>query len=202
MSTDYVFDGNKPGPYIETDPVNPRSIYGATKQQGECAVRSANNRHIILRTAWVFSPFGSNFLKTMLNLAKTRDELRVVGDQYGSPTSAFVLADAIGKVLHQWTDDPSHGSGETFHVACNGRASWCEFAAQILDESRSAGGPGADVQAIATSDWPTKAKRPQNSVLDCTKFESCFNVRLPDWQSATAAVVRRLVTEQDKRPRR
>ena len=198
LSTDYVFDGEKAEPYCETDPVNPNSVYGSSKLNREIAVRAANPMHVIVQTAWLYSPFGKNFVETMLELAAARDELRVVDDQIGSPSSALDLADAILKILDTWRQNPDLGLGKTFHLAGSGKATWCEFAKTIMEESRVAGGPHATVHGIASSEWPTKAARPKNSVLVCARFEACFGMRLPDWQSSTKTVLRRILG--DHRP--
>ena len=190
LSTDYVFDGSAPGAYVETDATAPRSVYGASKLAGEQAVAAANPRHLILRTAWVYSPFGKNFVKTMLRLAADRDEIAVVADQWGNPTSALDIADAIlhaAARLHEGA-----GTSGIYHLAGTGEANWSGFARHILDTSRVLGGPWARVRDIATMDYPTKARRPANSRLSSAKFADVFGWNAPDWRQSTEAVVERL----------
>ena len=192
LSTDYVFDGEKPSAYIETDPVGPIGAYGRGKLAGERALAAATPNHAILRTAWVYGPFGGNFLRTMLRLAETRDSLGVVADQIGNPTSALDLADGILRVadnLLSWEDETLRG---TFHMTGSGEASWAEFAAEIFRLSAASGGPSAAVMPIPTADYPTPARRPKNSRLDCGRLAGLHGVRLPDWRPSTEAVIRRL----------
>ncbi|MBZ9744880.1 dTDP-4-dehydrorhamnose reductase [Mesorhizobium sp. CO1-1-7] len=192
LSTDYVFDGTKADAYIETDPTAPLGVYGASKLAGEQAVASANPRHLILRTAWVYSPFGKNFVKTMLRLAADRDEISVVSDQWGNPTSALDVADAI---LHAAT--MLHGDFAVFgtcHLAGTGETNWSGFARHILDTSLKFGGPWARVGDITTMDYPTKARRPANSRLSSAKFGASFGWTAPDWQKSAREVVHRLVS--------
>ena len=187
ISTDYVFDGAKPAPYLETDPTAPLGVYGRTKLAGEVAVASRAAHHIILRTAWVFSPFAGNFAKTMLRLAATRDELRVVDDQIGTPTYAPHLADAIiaiaSEIRHSRRDTFPWG---LYHASGRGETSWCGLARAILEVSAAAGGPTAAVTAITTADYPTPARRPANSRLDCSKLEASFALALPHWRVGVA----------------
>lgn len=197
LSTDYVFDGALGRPYRETDPVGPVSAYGRSKLAGEQAVSAATPNHVILRTAWVYSPFGKNFVKTILRLAATRKELSIVADQHGSPTSALDIADGVLSVcrnlLDQPTDERLRGM---FHMAGSGYTTWACFAESILAESARQGGPQASIKAIGTADYPTPAKRPANSRLDCSKLFQTHGVKLPDWQSSVSACVARLVKEQ------
>ena len=193
VSTDYVFDGRASTPYREDSATGPINVYGRTKLAGEEAVRAGNERHVILRTAWVVSPFGSNFIKTMLRLAETRDELRVVGDQLGCPTDARDLADAILAIAGRWRDEPELGLGETYHVAGTGQCSWAELAGQVMAESAGAGGSSALVVPITTADYPTRAARPGYSVLDSKKIARTFNVTMPEWRAATGGLVQRLL---------
>ncbi len=183
ISTDYVFDGGAAGPYAEDAPTNPLGVYGRTKLQGEEMVRSNNPDHVVVRTAWVYSPFGSNFLKTMMRLAETKDEVPVVSDQVGSPTSAADLADALLMIVDNWR------AGETYHVAGSEFTSWCGFAEAIFAECRRIGLPSATVRPIGTDEWPTRAVRPRNSRLDCSKFEKDFGFRMPDWKEAVARTI-------------
>lgn len=189
ISTDYVFDGRATRPYVETDPANPLGVYGRTKLAGEEAVRAANPHHLILRTSWLYSPFGRNFVRTMLDLGRTRDELQVVADQQGNPTSALDIADAILFVARRWADRDHTGFGETYHLAGTGIASWCDLAVAVQAEA----GTGASVTPIATVDWPTPAPRPAFSALDCAKFARDFGHVMPEWRVSLAPVVARLV---------
>ncbi|MGG7519471.1 dTDP-4-dehydrorhamnose reductase [Allorhizobium undicola] len=192
ISTDYVFDGSKSEPYVESDPVQPLGVYGRSKLEGELAVASATANHAILRTAWVYSPFGKNFLKTMLTLAKSRDELNVVADQHGNPTSALDIADAVLRVAANLLARPDAGLRGTFHMTASGEASWAEFAIEIFRLSEQAGGPSCKVNPIPSSAYPTPARRPANSRLDCGKLAALHGVTLPPWRQSTATVVERL----------
>lgn len=178
-STDYVFDGTGTRPYREDDPTAPLSVYGASKLAGEEAIRSSGARHLILRTAWVYAAHGSNFLLTMLRLARERDELRVVGDQVGTPTSAALIAEATRSIL----SDPFGGSG-TWHLTAAGRTTWHDFAVAIIDAAAKRGllSRRPMVTAISTAEWPTAAARPAFSVLDCTRAMRDFRLRLPSWE--------------------
>lgn len=193
ISTDYVFDGSGERAWRETDSVGPLGAYGRTKLAGEEAVRAATPDHLILRTAWVYSPFGRNFVRTMLRLAETRDELTVVDDQHGNPTSAHDIADAILHVLEAWRSGARTGLGETYHLAGSGDTTWCGFARHVLAESGARGGPVATVWAITTAEFPTRARRPANSRLDCARFEQDFSYCAPDWRQSAAEVVARLL---------
>lgn len=193
ISTDYVFDGSGERAWRETDPVGPLGAYGRTKLAGEEAVRAATPDHLILRTAWVYSPFGRNFVKTMLRLAETRDGLAVVDDQHGNPTSALDIADAILHVLETWRSGARTGLGATYHLAGTGDTTWCGFARHVLAESGARSGPTATVRAITTAEFPTRAHRPANSRLDCTRFEKDFGYRAPDWRLSATNVVERLL---------
>jgi dTDP-4-dehydrorhamnose reductase len=194
LSTDYVFDGAKSSPYLEDDVAHPLGVYGASKLAGEEAVRTAAPDHVILRTAWVYSPFGSNFLMTMLRLAEDRPELRIVADQIGSPTSALDIADGIlaiaRNLLRKPEDTRLRGS---FHMVAAGQASWAGFAQEILRLSRNLGGPTATVRSISAADYPTAARRPANSCLSTARLALVHGVRLPDWRPSTALVVQRLL---------
>ncbi|WP_322418460.1 dTDP-4-dehydrorhamnose reductase [Mesorhizobium huakuii] len=192
LSTDYVFDGSAPGAYVETDVTAPLGVYGASKLAGEQAVAAAGPRHLILRTAWVYSPFGRNFVKTMLRLAADRDEISVVADQWGNPTCALDIADAILHAAAMLHGDKSFGAFGTYHLAGTGETNWSGFARHILDTSQALDGPWARVRDIATMDYPTKARRPANSRLSTAKFASVFGWTAPDWRQSTEAVVRRL----------
>jgi len=191
LSTDYVFDGAKTAPYVESDPTGPTGVYGRSKLAGEEAVLAAHPGAIVCRTAWVFSPFGHNFVKTMLRLAADRDEVRVVADQVGNPTSALDIAEAL-LGLSRAVRGGNKADG-IFHLAGAGQASWADFAEAIFAASEAAGGPSARVTRIGTADFPTPTARPANSRLNCDRLEREFGIRLPEWQPSTATVVRRLV---------
>lgn len=191
LSTDYVYPGDKPAPYVESDATGPLGVYGRSKLEGEQAVMAAHPAPVILRTSWVYSPFGANFVKTMLRVGKDRDVLRVVDDQLGNPTSAIDIADGIlriapGLVTGQHT-------GGTYHYCGEGSVSWCGFARQIFAESAKLGGPSPQVEAITTADYPTPARRPSNSRMETEAFARRFGFRLRPWQEATAETVARLV---------
>jgi dTDP-4-dehydrorhamnose reductase len=192
ISTDYVFDGQAAEPYDEGAPTNPVSIYGRSKLAGEEAVRAANPEHLILRTAWVYSPFGRNFVKTMVAAARDRDELKVVADQQGSPTSAPDLAGAILAIAAGW---PAAG-GRTYHLAGTGSASWFDLAEEAMNHCRRLGLPAAEVRAIRTADWPTKAVRPPFAVLDSSAIHRGLGIHLPDWRLSVAATVECLAAGQ------
>lgn len=193
LSTDYVFDGSKTSPYVEDDATGPTGIYGASKLAGEEAVLAEHEDSAVLRTAWVYSPFGNNFVKTMLRLAAGRDEISVVADQRGNPTSALDIADAVLAVAENLRRESDRALRGVFHMTASGNASWAEFAAAIFALSREAGGPTAAVKHIGTADYPTPAKRPANSQLDSTKLAHVHGVSLPDWRSSLKDVVTRLV---------
>ncbi|MET0271080.1 MAG: dTDP-4-dehydrorhamnose reductase [Sphingomonas sp.] len=193
VSTDYVFDGTLGRPYRESDPTGPTGVYGASKLAGEQAVLAAYPQNsAVLRVAWVYSPFGGNFVKTMLRLAETRDGVSVVADQVGNPTSALDIADGILKVATNMVSDSDPALRGTFHMTATGEASWADFAEGIFAASANAGGPSATVARIATADYPTPAKRPANSRLDCGLIARAHGVTLPDWRDALDIVIARL----------
>lgn len=196
LSTDYVFDGSKPSAYVEGDPVAPVSAYGRSKLAGERAVAQATDNHAILRTAWVHSPFGKNFLKTMLRLGKDRDSLNVVADQVGTPTSALDIADAVIAVARNMIGSADPALRGVFHLTNAGKASWADFAEEIFQASKAASGPFATVNRIPASEYPTPARRPANSQLDCTRLHQVHGVRLPDWAISTRSVVARVLDGQ------
>lgn len=190
LSTDYVFDGRNRDPYVETDETSPTGVYGRSKLAGEEMVRAANPKHCIVRTAWLYSPYGGNFVRTVVSAGAGGGTLSVVGDQYGSPTSALDLADGILRIASTWAGDrPALG---TFHLANRGMASWFDLAVatQLAATAHAMG--SAVVREIATSDWPTKAKRPSYSVLDSTKIETAIGWDMPDWRASLPRVVERL----------
>jgi dTDP-4-dehydrorhamnose reductase len=190
VSTDYVFDGQKQGAYVEDDATGPLGVYGASKLAGERAVRDALDRHVILRTSWVFSATGHNFVKTILRVAQQRDELRVVADQVGKPTSAAELARAILELARR-VGQPAFPWG-TYHFACPDRTSWHGFAEAIVDEQAEVTGRRPKVTAITTAEYPTRATRPANSTLDTSRFESTFALKPRAWRDELRAVVRKL----------
>ncbi len=193
LSTDYVFDGKKPEPYLETDLVGPISAYGRTKLAGERAVVAATYNHVILRTAWVYSPFGRNFLKTMLLLAESRKRIDVVHDQIGNPTSALDIADGILAVAGNLLADDAARLRGTFHMTGSGSASWADFATEIFNAFTRHGGRKATVCRIPSSAYPTPAQRPTDSRLNCSSLKSVHGVQLRHWRHATAETVARLV---------
>ena len=182
VSTDYVFDGSRAGPYTEDDPVAPIGAYGASKEAGERGVRAANPDHIILRTAWVVSPWGNNFVKAMLRLGSERDQLRVVADQHGCPTSAIDIAETLLTILTKG------GPAGTYHFVNGGEATWCDLARFVIDRA----GLGAKVEAITTADYPTPAKRPANSRLSTDKLQTTFGISPRPWQTAVGEIVDQL----------
>lgn len=192
LSTDYVFSGDGDRPYREDDPTHPIGVYGATKLAGEKAVAAVNPRHLILRTAWVYSVYGMNFVKTMLRLAADRDTLSVVADQWGNPTSAHDIADAILIVAEQLRSDAAPFG--IYHLAGRGDTSWAGFAAHVLDTSRRFGGPSAQVLKITTADFQSNARRPMNSRLSTDRFDSIFEWAPRNWQDSSRNVVERLLT--------
>lgn len=195
LSTDYVFEGTKAEPYQETDAVGPLGVYGQSKLEGERHLIASGADYVILRTAWVYSPFNRNFLRTMMHLAESRDELNVVADQYGNPTSAHDIADAILRVAGNLLASQDEDLRGIFHVAGSGEASWADFASEIFRISAQMGGPSATVHPIPTAQYPTPARRPHNSRLDCRKLERVHGVRLPSWQIATKTTLQRLLAD-------
>jgi dTDP-4-dehydrorhamnose reductase len=194
ISTDYVFDGTKARAYLECDPVNPINAYGRSKAVGEAAVRRAQPRHVILRTSWLYGEFGQNFLKTMVRLAQEREELRVVGDQRGSPTSTRDLADAILRIA------PRLAAGEdvweTYHFTGSGVTTWHGFASCIVAAQAPLTGRKPRVTAITTAEFPTPARRPANSELDCGRFERTFGFRARPWAEEAVEITQAVVLAQ------
>ncbi len=190
VSTDYVFDGLKGAPYVETDPTAPQGVYGATKLAGEQAVLASGARALILRTSWVYAPTGKNFVRTMLNAALKTSHLRVVADQQGCPTAAEDLAEAMiaiaARILADGWQDAFAG---IFHAAGTGSTTWHDFAVTIFAEAARHGRPIPTVEAIATADWPTRAHRPADSQLDCARLERVFGLRLPPWRESVTRTV-------------
>jgi|tagenome__1003787_1003787.scaffolds.fasta_scaffold20988246_4 dTDP-4-dehydrorhamnose reductase len=192
ISTDYVFDGRADGAYGEGAEPNPLNVYGRSKLAGEASVRSGNADHVIVRTSWVYSPFGRNFVTTIMAAAEGKDSLTVVDDQCGCPTSALDLAEGILRVVDVWDGGGPTGLGETYHLAGTGSTSWCGFAQAIMDERRAHGLKSAAVAPIQSKDWPTRAERPRNSTLDTGKFLRDFGFAMPEWRLSLAEVVGRL----------
>lgn len=189
VSTDYVFDGNMGAPYVETDPTSPTGVYGATKLAGEQAVLTGCPRAIIVRTAWVYSATGKNFVRTMLKIGETRDHLRVVADQRGCPTAADDLADIILGIARQvqagWRDE----FAGIFHSCGSGETTWHGLAETVFADAARHGARAPVVEAITTAEFPTPAKRPADSRLDCGKLERVFGLRQPEWHTSVARVV-------------
>lgn len=188
ISTDYVFDGTKNGPYIEDDPVAPLGTYGASKEAGEQAVRTGNPRHVILRTAWVFSAHGTNFVRTMLRLGLEKPRLRVVDDQRGSPTAASDIASAIASITQRLICEDSVPLG-TYSFVNAGHASWYEFAFEIFEQRRKLGFPVPELEPIGTDQYPTPARRPANSRLSTDKLTRDFGLAPRDWTVALGQVL-------------
>jgi dTDP-4-dehydrorhamnose reductase len=192
VSTDYVFAGDRHGAWQINDPVGPLGVYGASKLGGELAVRTAGGRHAIVRTAWVVSADGANFVKTMLRVGATRDTLTVVEDQHGSPTSAADLADALVTIAVRLADDADAPAG-TFHFSNAGATTWAGFAREIFRQSSLRGGPWAIVEGIATSDYPTPACRPANSLLGLDAIRTAYGIAPRPWQAALADILDQLI---------
>ena len=196
-STDYVFDGTKPTPYTEDDPTAPLSVYGSTKLDGERAIREHRARHLIFRTSWVYGARGNNFAKTILRLAKEREELKIVADQYGAPTSAEFIADATALALYRVQgDSEAAASSGTYHLVASGETSWCDYARYViglaLEKGASLKAKPERVQPIPTEDYPLPAARPKNSRLDTGKLQAIFNLRPPHWRYHVARLVEEL----------
>jgi len=198
LSTDYVFDGKKDGAYDEGDPVAPTGVYGRSKWEGEEEVRARLAQHLIIRVSWVFGPHGNNFVKTMLRLAAERDELRVVADQHGCPTSATHIADAL-LTLAGRIKEGSEITWGTYHFCGMPETTWHGFAEAIIKEAVTLNllGHAIPVRPITTSDYPTPAQRPQNSVLDCCRIIRTFDLKLPSWQEGLTSML--TLIKQEKR---
>lgn len=192
VSTDYVFDGTGEGFYDPDAPVNPTSVYGASKAAGEMAVRTGNPLHAIVRTAWVVSPHRGNFVKTMLRLAAERDKLTVVDDQHGCPTSAADLAAALATIALRLAQDPAAPTG-TFHFVNDGATTWCGFARAIVEGSARRGGRSVPVEGIPTTAYPTPARRPANSRLSTRSLTDAYGVTPRPWAAALDDILDRLV---------
>lgn len=193
ISTDYVFDGAKAIPYDEDDTVSPLGVYGLSKLGGEKAVTAATDNYVILRTAWVYSKFGKNFLRTMLRVAEGCEVVNVVDDQFGNPTYARDLADAVLAVSRGLLASSDPVLRGMFHATASGEASWADFAEEIFQASARIGGPYAGVTRIPSTAYPTAAQRPTNSRLNCAKLYDTFGISLPHWQSSTKRAVAEVI---------
>lgn len=190
-STDYVFDGSKNGSWVEDDPVNPLNAYGRSKLEGERKIAATGGRYLIFRTSWVYSPHGNNFLRTMLRLGRERDQLRVVSDQIGAPTTALALARATRAVIDAGVQTRDSG---IYHMTCTGQTSWCGFAQEIFKRAQAPDGKSwPTVTGIPDREYPTPAKRPKNSVLSNSKLNTRFGVELPKWEDALAETIEAMV---------
>lgn len=192
VSTDYVFAGDREGAWEVTDPVAPLGVYGASKLGGELAIRTAGVRHAIVRTAWVVSAHGNNFVKTMLRVGATRGTLSVVDDQIGSPTGAADLAQALLTIAVRLAEDDAAPTG-TFHFSNAGAVSWAGFAREIFAQSAARGGATADILPIPSSDYPTPAKRPSNSLLSHRAIHAAYGIQPRPWQAALGHILDELI---------
>ncbi|MBM1200583.1 dTDP-4-dehydrorhamnose reductase [Pseudomonas fragi] len=185
-STDYVFDGRKPAPYTEDDATNPLGVYGKSKLAGELAIAASGAQHLILRTSWVYSTHGKNFLLTMQRLLQERSELRVVADQIGAPTWAGTIAQSTRALIERWQSGDAAAWG-TYHLTASGETSWFGFTQAIAGHLTAQGKACATLEPIPASAYPTPAARPQNSRLDCSKLAREWGVTQPDWEAALSA---------------
>ena len=193
LSTDYVFDGALDRPYREDDPTGPTGAYGRTKFIGEQRVADRQPNSAILRTAWVYSPFGANFVRTMLRLNESREEVGVVSDQRGNPTSALDIADTLLAIAARMHEDASASLRGIFHMTGSGEASWAQFAEAVFDDAHKRGRKLTRVKPITTADYPTPARRPANSRLDNGKLRAVYGLALPEWRVSLAQVSARLI---------
>ncbi len=200
VSTDYVFDGARDGAWEVTDPVAPLGVYGASKLGGELAVRTSGARYAIVRTAWVVSAHGNNFIKTMLRIGATNPILRVVDDQHGSPTSATDLAAALAKITLCLVEDPAAPTG-TYHFSNAGAVTWAGFAREIFAQSAARGGASVEVQGITTAEYPTPATRPANSLLSHDAIICDYGIHPPAWQTALGNILDELLGAPNKETR-
>ena len=201
FSTDYVYEGTKKTPYVENDEVNPASVYGKSKLAGEAAIRAVGLPHLILRTSWVYSAYGKNFLKTILRLAAERAALRIVGDQVGAPTSSESIANAVAQLMDAWQTTQENQTG-IVHFTNAGETSWHGFSCEIINQynvlMKTKHWPALktsieNITAITTADYPTPAARPANSRLNNARLKQVFEVELPTWQHALQQVMQSLV---------
>jgi len=199
LSTDYVFDGTKPTPYVETDPTAPLGVYGASKLAGEQAVRERHKKHVILRTSWVYGRFGSNFLKTILRLASERDELKVVADQRGSPTGTSDLAHAILGLAPRLVSGAAEADWGTYHFTGEGETNWCQFADEILSRREKWVGSRPRLTPITTAEYLTAARRPSNSVMDNRSFRARFGLASKPWRQSVRESVDALMAPAPQR---
>lgn len=197
LSTDYVFDGALDRPYREDDATAPTGAYGRSRLAGEQRIADIHADHAILRTSWLYSPFGANFVRTMLRLGETQAEAHVVADQRGNPTSAIDIADALFAIAERLRADPSPALRGIFHLTGGGEATWAEFAEAIFVEAAAHGRAPTSVKPIATADYPTPARRPANSRLDSAKLAKTFGVSLPHWRDSMKPCVARLLARQE-----
>lgn len=196
ISTDYVFDGTKGQPYQEDDPIAPLGVYGQSKAQGEAAIRSILSNHIIVRTSWLYGVYGHNFVKTMLSLATAKTDLRVVDDQFGSPTSAADLAKAVLTIARKISADEEVEWG-TYHYCGKGVTSWHGLAEKTIELARPYTAiKTRQVEAITTAEWPTATKRPPYSVLDCTRIKNQFEIETEPWQESLKHAIARIFSER------
>lgn len=196
-STDYVFDGLASTPLIETDATNPQNVYGQTKLAGELAIQQSNAPYLIFRTCWVYAEQGHNFIRTMLRLARERDELKVIDDQIGAPTSAHLIAEITGKAIQRWQQQPSFTG--LYHLSAKGQTSWCAYARFILTCAAKQGTTlkvnAEQIQAIPSESYPTPAKRPKYSLLSSHKLEQDLGVTLPDWHDDVAVTCANILSQ-------
>ena len=193
LSSDYVFDGRKASSYHEDDPPSALNVYGRSKLEGENAIREITGAHVIVRTSWLYSPFRTNFVKTMLRLAGERSELQIVHDQRGCPTAAVDLADALIAIAGQLANNKADGYG-TFHYCGQGACTWFEFANEIFALAASRGLPVPHIKPIETREYRLPARRPANSVLDCAKILDVYKIKTRPWQQSLAACIDELLT--------
>lgn len=189
-STDYVFDGSGTTPWRETDTVAPLNHYGLTKLQGEQAIQASGCKHLIFRTSWVYGGHGNNFAKTMLRLAREREQLKVIDDQIGAPTGADLLADVSAHALRSAIGNPELTG--VYHLTAAGETSWCDYARFVIEQTRAAGETLTvqSIEAIPSSAYPTPARRPHNSRLDTRKLRECFALHLPHWQDGVSRMLK------------
>ena len=199
ISTDYVFDGRKSCAYTEEDLAAPLGVYGRSKFEGEAVVLQACPAALVLRTSWIYSPYGENFVKTMLRVSQTHDRVRVVDDQCGSPTAATDLAKAILDILDQMGRENVGYRAGVYHLAAQGETTWHGFASAIFAGLAARGWPVTSPTAIKSAEYPTPARRPANSRLDCGKIERQFGIRLPSWQRSLEVCLDRLVVEAERK---
>jgi dTDP-4-dehydrorhamnose reductase len=196
-----VFDGHKPAPYAETDAAGPSTAYGKSRLAGELAVQAANPKHIILRTGWIFSPFGRCFVSNILQRAQLGLPLKIVNDQYGNPTYAPHLVDATLAVARQVTERPEEEKPwGIYHAAGTGAASWFDVAQEVLAASERLAKLSVSLEPIASADYPARTQRPPNSTLDCSKLEQTFGVKLPAWQTGVHDCAERLLAPHATEP--